>query len=137
LPSWIEFHDSTLTAVKQSAGMREIVMAAYVHRWESLGDQWRGAGWEQPVRIRMQNAVGPSTVPALPTDISDGELRVSGLKQGTLVPLPFESPGDFGLLLRLVGGSVIDITGRGLQVEALGGGRFLEDLPDDMRPDAG
>src|SRR5882672_7247207 len=66
LPTWIEFHDSTLTGIKQSAGAREILLDAYVHRWEWLGDQWRGTGWEQPVRMRMENAVGPSAAPELP-----------------------------------------------------------------------
>jgi hypothetical protein len=136
LPSWIEFHDSTLTAIKQSVGTLEIVLDAYVHRWELLGDEWRGTGWEQPVRIRMQNAVGPSATPALPTEILDGELRTKGLAPGALVPLPFELPGDFALSLQLLDGIVIDITGRGLRVEALSGGRFVENLPEEMRPDA-
>jgi len=137
LPSWIEFHDSVLTAVNQSAEAREILLDAYVHRWEKFGNQWRGTGWEQPVRIRMQNAVGSEALPVLPAEISDGELRASGLTQGTLLPVPFESSGDCGLLLRLVGGSTIDINGRGLQVEALGSGRFIENLPEDMRPTPG
>ena len=51
--------------------------------------------------------------------------------------LPFESGGDFALTLRLVDGSVIDISGRGLQIEVLDGARFVEDLPEDMNPYAG
>jgi hypothetical protein len=134
LPSWIEFHDSTLTAVEQSVGGLEIALDAYVHRWELIGGQWRGTGWQQRVRIRTQSAVGPSVVLTLPVDIWNGELRANGLRDGELVPLPFESHDDFGLSLRLVDGSVIDITGRGLQVQASGDARFVENLPDDMRP---
>jgi hypothetical protein len=131
LPNWIEFHDSTLTAITQSADGTAIELAAYVHRWERLGDQWRGTGWEQPVRMRTESAGGPLIVPALPADISDGELRAEGLTQGDLVPLPFEAPGDFALKLRMVGGGVIDIIGRGLQIEPFGDASFIEDLPDD------
>ena len=81
MPSWIEFHDSTLTAIHQLARTREIVLKAYVHQWELLGDRWRGTGWKQPVRIRIQNALGPSGVPALPAGISDGELRANELRE--------------------------------------------------------
>lgn len=67
----------------------------------------------------MQNATDLSTVLVLPAEIADGELRTTGTVPGALVPLPFESLGDFSLLLRFVGGDVIYIAGRGLQVEAL------------------
>jgi hypothetical protein len=137
LPNWIEFHDSTLMAIRRSPDSGEIELVAYVHRWELLGNQWRGTGWEQPVRMTMRNAVGPSVVLALPTDISDGRLRANGLTSEDLVPLPFESPGDFALMLQLVDGSMINITGRGLRVEGLGDARFVENLPEDMKPHAG
>ena len=137
MPNWIEFHDSTLTAIRQSAARNEIELVAYVHRWELVGDQWRGTGWEQPVRMTMQSAVGPSVAPGLPTDISDGELQSTGLTNGDFVPLPFASPGDFALTLWLVDGSVINIAGCGLQVEELGAPRFVENLPEDMKPPAG
>jgi hypothetical protein len=134
LPSWIEFHDSTLTAINASAATREIVLDAYVHRWELIDGEWRGTGWEQPVRIVMQNAVGPSHKWALPAAISDGELRTSAVAGGMLVPLPFKSSDDFDLSLRLMDASVVDISGRGLQIEAVGEARFIEDLPEDMSP---
>jgi hypothetical protein len=137
LPSWIEFHDSTLTTVKQSSDGGEVELIAYVHRWDLIGDQWRGTGWEQPVRMTMQSAVSASLAPVLPIDISDGEPRADGLTPDDLVPLPFESPGDFALILQLVDGSVINISGRGLSVDGLDGARFVEDLPEDMKPDAG
>lgn len=134
MPSWIEFHDSTLTAVRQQAGTREIVLDAYIHRWELLGDKWRGTGWTQSVRILMQNAVGPDVVPAVPVAISTGDLRLADAMPGGLVPFPFESTGDFVLSLHLTDGHLIEIAGRGLQIRSLNGPQFVEDLPEDMRP---
>jgi hypothetical protein len=135
LPSWIEFHDSTLTSINASAATREIVLDAYVHRWELINGQWRGTGWEQPVRIVMQNAVGPSNTCALPAAISAGELRANEATPGNLVSLPFKSSAEFDLSLQLLGGGVVEISGRGLQIEAVGDGNFIEDLPAEWKPD--
>src|SRR5262252_7623035 len=66
LPSWIEFHNSTLTALNESASAREVVLDAYVRRWDMVGDRWHGTGWQQLVRIRIENVTDPSVVPAMP-----------------------------------------------------------------------
>jgi hypothetical protein len=137
LPSWIEFHDSTLTAITEMADTRELRLEAYVHRWELRGDRWIGTGWLRPVRIWMRNAVGPAAVPVLPASISIGGLRSGEVNPGNLVPLPFESAGEFELSLRLGGGAAVDVAGRELQIEAIGDGRYIEDLPDESKPDAG
>jgi len=134
VPSWFAFHDSRLTAVNPSAKELEIVLDAYVHRWELVGDRWHGTGWQQSVRIRIENVTDPSAVPATPVDIVDGELRATGVRQTNLLPLPIEAAGDCSLLLRLANHTTLEIKGRGLQVEALSGGRFVEELPDELRP---
>src|SRR6185369_6438617 len=97
--SWIEFHDSTLTAINDAAETPELLLEAYVHRWELHGDRWIGTGWLRPVRIRMRKAAGPVAAPVLPASISIGGLRSGGVTYGNLVPLPFESAGEFELSL--------------------------------------
>jgi len=134
LPSWIEFHDSTLTALNESASAREVVLDAYVRRWEMVGDRWHGTGWQQLVRIRIENVTDPSVVPAMPVNVDDGDLRATGVKQTNFVPVPMEAAGDCNLRLRLTGNTTVEIKGRGLQVETAGEGRFVEELPDDMKP---
>ena len=44
LATWLEFHDSTLAAVNYTATDIEVVLDAYVHRWETKGDSWLGSG---------------------------------------------------------------------------------------------
>lgn len=136
MPSWIEFHDSTLTAITDMAETRELLLDAYVHRWELHGDRWIGTGWLRPVRITMQKAVGPVAAPLLPAAISIGSLRSGEGMHRNLAPLPFESAGKCELSLRLVGGGAVDLTGHWLCIEAIGDGRYVEGLPDELRPDA-
>ena len=76
LATWLEFHDSTLAAVNYTATDVEVVLDAYVHRWETKGDSWLGSGLMQPVRILIGNVGGRPALPALPLDIADGRLRV-------------------------------------------------------------
>ena len=80
------------------------------------------------------SSVTGTAVPPVPIDISDGELRSTEVAPGGFVPLPFESSGDFVLSIRLVGGHIIEIAGRGLQVHPLSDGEFVEKLPEGMRP---
>ena len=44
----------------------------------------------QPVRIWMNDAVGPRLITGLPLDASDGELTSAGVVIGSLIPVPFE-----------------------------------------------
>jgi len=48
-----------------------------------------------------------------------------------------EFSGDTDLWLELGTADVINFSARGVRVEALGDGRYVEDLPAELRPDAG
>ena len=137
MPTWIEFHDSILIAISQAGTDRELVLDAYVHRWEAQASGWKGTGWSQPVRILFRNAVGSLVVPVLPADISDGRLRLGDVAHVNLVQFPLEVSGDVHLWLELATADVVNLSGRGVRVEAVGDGRYVEDLPAEFRPDAG
>jgi hypothetical protein len=135
---WLEFHDSTLSAVNQTAEDVEVGLDAYVHRWDALSDSWKGTGWMQPVRVLISEVGGRSVVPILPVEISDGHLAVATIIHDHLVRLPFNASGGVRLWLQLTNGDVVDFNGRAVQIDAVGEARFVEDLPADLRPrDAG
>lgn len=137
MATWIEFHDSALVALNHTGADLEVVLNAYVHRWDTLGDRWTGTGWLQPVRILMSDVGGRSVAPVLPIDISDGRLRVGAVTHD-LVPLPFKGSHAINLWLQLTNADVLEFVGRGVAIDAVGEARYVEDLPADLRPkDAG
>jgi hypothetical protein len=130
LAIWLEFHDSTLSAVNQTADDVEVIMDAYVHRWGA----WKGTGWMQPVRILISEVRGRSVVPILPVYISDGHLAVATIIHDDLVRLPFNASGGVRLWLQLTNADVVEFSGRTMQIDVIGEARFVEDLSADLRP---
>ena len=43
MTDWLEFHDSTLTGVVTRDTQVELLLEAYIHRWERLDDTWSGS----------------------------------------------------------------------------------------------
>src|SRR3954466_11398265 len=74
--SWIEFHDSEVSAIINSGGDMLVQLSAYVHRWEHRDGSWVGTGWMQPVRIVLKNARSQSQTLSTPTELTDGCVRV-------------------------------------------------------------
>jgi hypothetical protein len=134
LTTWIEFHDSTLVGVNHTTNDVEVILDAYVHRWDILGDAWTGTGWVQPVRILISDVGGRSIAPVLPVDISYGRLRVGTISYDNMVRLPFNASDAIGLRLQLTNADVVEFIGRGVHIDAVGDARFVEDLPADLRP---
>jgi hypothetical protein len=131
---WLEFHDSTLTGFDARDTRVELLLDAYIHRWERLDDQWRGTGWMQGVRIVVSNAVGPSAVPVLPVEISDGWLRLGAVAHNDLVRLPLQASGAIRIWLQLNTADVVEFTGSAVRIEATADARYVEELPADLRP---
>ncbi len=88
---WLEFHDSILTGFDARDTGVELLLDAYIHRWERRDDRWRGTGWMQGVRIVVSNSVSPSALPMLPVDISDGWLRLGAVAHNDRVRLPLQA----------------------------------------------
>jgi hypothetical protein len=123
-------------ALNQAGGDWEFLFDAYVHRWDAQASGWKGTGWSQPVRILVRNAVGSLVVPVLPAAVSDGRLRLGDVERRNLVQFPLEFSGDIDLWLETVTADAVNVVGRGVRIEAMGDGRYLEDLPAELRPDA-
>jgi hypothetical protein len=131
---WLEFHDSALTAVSTRATHVEILLDAYIHRWERLHNVWKGTGWSRSVRILVSSpAAGPAT-PPLPVDISDGRLEFGAVTSDGIVGFPFQASGVVRLWLQLVTADIVEVTGSAVRIEGTGPGRYIEDLPRDWRP---
>jgi hypothetical protein len=101
LTTWLEFHDSTLSAVNHISKDVELVLDAYVHHWDAAGDSWTGTAWTQPVRILISDVGGRSRAPVLPIDISDGRLTVGTITHNNMVRLPFNTSDSVRLWLQL------------------------------------
>jgi hypothetical protein len=127
-----------LAAVNHTTKDVEILLDAYVHRWDAVGDSWTGTGWMQPVRILIRDVGGRSTTPVLPINISDGRLGVGAITHDNLVRLPFNASDAIRLWIQLTNADVVEFMGSRVQIEVVGEARFVEDLAADLRPgDAG
>jgi len=135
LPTWIEFHDSTLAALDYTATDLRVVLDAYVHRWDLVADDWVGTGWMRLVRILITHARCQSSVTLVPVEITHGRLHVGTVTYSNLVPLPFKESEAINLWIQVANADVLDCVGDSVQIEAQGEARFVEDLPGDMRPD--
>ena len=131
---WIEFHDSTVLSLTQAGADVEIVLDAYVHRWENRRNAWFGTGWSQPIRMAIKNVVDRAIRFEVPAGISCGGLRIGDVEYVNCVKLPLNSTEPIDLWLELADANLIEIVGSGLQLEAAGEARYIEDLPEDIRP---
>jgi hypothetical protein len=131
---WLEFHDSILAGFEARETRVELLLDAYIHRWERLDDQWRGTGCMQRVCIVVSDAVGSSAAPVLPVEISDGWLQVGAMAPNGLVRLPLQASGAIRMRLQLNTADVVEFTGSAVRIEATADARYVEDLPADLRP---
>ena len=132
---WLEFHDSTLTGFDARETQVELLLDAYIHRWERLEDGWRGTGWMQNVRIVVSNATGLSAVPLLPVEISVGRLQLDTADPNDVVRLPQQASGVIRIWLELTTADVVELTGSAVLIEATADARYIEELATDLRPE--
>lgn len=133
MPRWIEFHDSTVEEVRAEPTEVAVRLRAYVHDWTLVGGQWRGSGWSQLVVLRLRGAA-ICREPAVPVGISSGTARVGATTHDNLIPVPLASAEHTKLWLELVTAETLEIEGDGLDIEVIGEVRFVEDLPDELKP---
>lgn len=131
---WVEFHDSVLVAVNPTDRSVVLILDGYVHIWEIVEDARRGTGWMQPVRVSL---TGSSVLPdalVVPIDVSTGLLAFGAMTHRNLVPLPTRSSEATYLRLEFMDATVLELRGMGVEVEAAGAARYVEDLPADLWP---
>lgn len=134
MPEWIEFHDSILKAADSTSGDIEILLNAYVHRWNEVNCEWRGTGWMQPVRILIRGALSVAAPPITPVDLRTGRLTVGTVTHDNLCPLPLASSLPVSLWLQLMTDEIIELVGAAIEIETVGVARYIEDLSADLRP---
>ncbi len=133
MAQWLEFHDSYLQRASVHAGGAELMLDAFVHQWVHMGGSWVGTGLSRAVRITLgPPATGSNLDEEL--DIYDCCLTLRGAVIRDLVPLPFFDDGDVSLSFDGRYGGTVAFAERGITVEPIGEGTYIEDLPDDMRP---
>jgi len=140
MPSWVEFHDSTLLSLTEASGTAEAVLDGFVHRWDLHGETWSGSGWTQRIRITINKATVRLAVSGLPAQIAHGQLRVGDTVWMNLAPIPlveakdatdlhleFSGPASFGP-------ASLHIDGTDIRLEPAGPMHYVEDLTPDLRP---
>jgi hypothetical protein len=133
MAQWIEFHDSYLQRATVGTDGAELLLEAYVHQWERHEGCRVGTGWYRPVRLAIgAPAAGCEVHEEL--EIYRDRFTVGTKEVNDLIPLPFSDGGLVTLWLQGCDGREAEFSGRGVSIEAIGEARFVENLPDDMRP---
>lgn len=126
----VELHDSILGAILRD-GTDLIVRftPAYVHRSDGLPGRDPGSGWSADVDIRFGNgAAQPETV-RLPTAIADGTLTLGELTLENEVPLPLHVDDRARMVLTLVSGEQVVLTGSSFASAVLSTYVYIEEFP--------
>ena len=131
---WLEFHDSTLSAFDARETQVDLLLDAYIHRWETLNDGWTGTGWKQSVRITVSDAIAIPAFPLLPVGISDGRLQLDTMPPHAVVRLPLRAFGVVRIWLQLITADIVELTGTAVCIAATAPARYVEALPVDLRP---
>ncbi len=131
---WLELHDSDLLSVTATSSGTRVFLNGYVHQWESGPAGWTGTGWTQRVVIRVDHATTHAAGTA--TQISSGSIQSRSDTHENLIPLPARFPGPARLTLALADGTALEVSGGNVSVETEGEPTFVENLPEDLRPDA-
>jgi hypothetical protein len=135
IQTWIELHDSEVLQVQRSDVGVALLLDAYVHRWEKGKEGWRGTGWTQAVRCTIGSVARSWKPPVLPARISDGHLYAPELHTRNMIPLPFSHNGRARLTLIFDTGAEFQLEGETIRLESIGPAQYVEDLPEEMRPE--
>ena len=130
----IELHDSTLTIAIAGDVVIVALRPAYVHHWESESGKWKGRGLVQDANIRMAGGRIQSCGSGKPIEISSGWFRVGSELFDGLLPAPFAASAEVTAMLELVDGTRVNLTGSGIEINLVGVGKFIEELPVEWAP---
>ncbi len=101
----IEFHDSTVEAVRTAGRDAVLEMTVYVHGSAGRPGFDPGTGWYQPADLVLSGAVIGDRVPAPPLQLEDGTVTLGGERLDGCVPLPFDRTGEVQIELSAVEGT--------------------------------
>ncbi len=131
----IEFHDSTLSAIRLVGG--DVVLdlsPAYLHCWTKDGGAWVGTGWNQPASVRISSGALEQGQVAEPVTISDDAITIDGLPYRKLLPVSRRMEGAVRIELILENAVSIVCVGNAVEASLHGKRTFVEALPADFAP---
>lgn len=119
LPESIELHDSEISTIEIVKGVLNLYLSpAYIH--------CDGKGWAQKAIIKIGAKDLPKIEENFPVCIADGHLFTNHRTYQNLLFLPLTEKGPVTLELELMSGSIVKITGNGVEVELVGERVFIE-----------
>ena len=96
----VEIHDSTLERIEHDGDDLVAVFSAYVHRSAGRPGVDAGSGWSQALHLRFRRGLASGNVEAVPMELLDGDLEVSGERFSNVTPMPLSSTGPISIELR-------------------------------------
>lgn len=134
--SEIELHDSVVSQIQEIDRTVLVEFApAYVHKSEGRPGLDTGTGWVQNARMRLTDATISGNRPLLPETLSEGNLRVGGLKYDNLLPVTVQALGPVELRLGFATGQEMVISAEAIVLELTGEAQYVEEFrSDDVDP---
>jgi hypothetical protein len=125
----IEIHDSTLDAISVREGEAVLHFSClYIH--ESMGTPGvdAGSGWVQEALLRISDAAVTNSFPKFPADLLDGHIKLGGTVLRNVIPIPLSHKGLIDLRLESWNDAVVLITGSSVELELIGGPKYVEEF---------
>ena len=124
----IEFHDSTLSDVKENNGACIIELRpVYVHRSDGNAGSDAGNVFLQDFRIIIGNAVVKNRPSTLPVELDDSLLEVGDLRLSNTAPTKMKEEQKVRLrLFSMRDSSYLEVEGHSISIDALGVAHYLE-----------
>jgi hypothetical protein len=131
---WLELHDSVLRTPDSQRDGAELQLDGFIHRWETRAGMRFGLGFIRPVAFRFSRVGRVVARPAESVGISNGFLAASGEVHQNLLPLPLDATGGVLLSLALCDGTTFEIAASDCFLSAIGEGRFVQTLAEELDP---
>lgn len=124
----VEIHDSTLERIEPRGPDMVAVLHAYVHRSTGRPGIDAGTGWVQPVQLHFQMATATGSMGAIPVELLDGRLVLSGETINNFIPMPLNHVGPSRIELESWNETRIVFEGDGLTASFAGPPEYVEEF---------
>ena len=124
----VEIHDSTLERIEHDGDDLVAVFSAYVHRSAGRPGIDAGSGWSQELHLRFRRGLPSGNVEAVPMELLDGDLDVSGERFSNVIPIPLSCTGPVSIELRGWNDTRIIIRGEAVEGAFVGQARYIEEF---------
>ena len=125
----IELHDTMVAAVIDVGTQIVVFLRAYIHQSEGRPGWDAGSGWVQAAALTFSNGVVDGTIPDLPANIWNGDLKVEEEVLSNCVPVPVIFKGAVSLKLSLDAPAEIVVRGTRVEITLIGEPVYVEEFP--------